>query len=697
MPIHYDHDHDEEINFFAMTNFRNQGRKFGIKTDDRRRHMYVVGKTGMGKTTMLENMIVNDINAGHAVAIVDPHGDTADKLLDYIPSNRINDVIYFNPADSEFPMAFNVLESVNPLHKHLVAQGLMGVFKKIWPDVWSARMEHILNNCILALLDYPGSTLLGINRLLVDKNFRKRVVTKIRDPIVKAFWVDEYQVWEARFRNEAIQPIQNKVGQFLSSSLIRNIVAQVKSTIDMRVIMDSGKIFIMNLSKGRLGEDTSRLLGGMLITKIQLAAMERVDIVEPERRDFYLYVDEFQNFATESFANILSEARKYRLNLIIAHQYIGQLISDVSTKVRDAVFGNVGTMVMFRIGAEDAEFVEKEFAPHFIPEDMVNLAKYDVYLKLMIDGVTSAPFSATTLAPIAKFQGQREKLIKVSRERYAVAAAVVEEKVMRWTGMGELGEEEEDALEMRPPSGVVGSPASEHARSGHGIGQVQSPSSLVLAPHEVKSKADNQSGTAGFLSKVPVHPAVPDASSRGGERKILEEKVDLGNVKMAETEPVVKIAPEIKPISLSEAMQKKPVLIKLGPGSRPSAPPRESQPRPAGPSQPQSAHPSPREGRDQSGKPPRSPQQSGGQRSPQNSRPPQQQSPRPPNHGGGQKSESRPQWQEPPELLNLALPPKEKPQQLSEEKSPQALQPLPQQVPQKVFQKPPPPTQNSHS
>lgn len=448
MPISYTHDHENEINFFAMTNFRNKNRKFGIKTDDRRRHMYVLGKTGMGKTTMLENMIINDINAGHGVGVVDPHGDTAEKLLDFIPSNRINDVIYFNPADSEFPVAFNVLETVNPLHKHLVAQGLMGVFKKIWPDVWSARMEHILNNCILALLDYPGSTLLGINRLLVDKQFRRRVVQKIKDPIVKAFWVDEYQVWESRFRNEAIQPIQNKVGQFLSASIIRNIVAQVKSTLDMRAIMDQGKIIIMNLAKGRLGEDTSRLLGGMLITKMQLAAMERVDMPELERRDFYLFVDEFQNFATDSFANILSEARKYRLNLIIAHQYIGQLVTDISTKVRDAVFGNVGTLIIFRIGAEDAEFVAKEFAPHFIEEDMVNLTKYDIYLKLMIDGVTSSPFSALTLPPIFTYQGHRDTIINVSRERYAKPAALVDEKVMRWAGMGEL-EEEEEGVEMQ--------------------------------------------------------------------------------------------------------------------------------------------------------------------------------------------------------------------------------------------------------
>lgn len=430
--VSYNHDHDNEVVPFGETNFRNQRRRFGIKTDDRRRHMYLLGKTGMGKTTLLENMVLADINAGHGVGVVDPHGDFAEKLLDFIPSNRINDVVYFNPADTEYPIGFNVLEAVNETHKHLVASGLMGVFKKIWPDVWSPRMEYILNNCILALLEYPGSTLLGINRLLVDKDFRKMVVSQLRDPVVKTFWVNEYALWEPKFRNEAIAPIQNKVGQFLSASIIRNIVAQVKSTINPREIMDSGKIFIMNLAKGRVGEDTSRLMGGMLITKIQLAAMERVDMPEPERRDFYLYVDEFQNFATQSFANILSEARKYRLNLIIAHQYIEQLDEEY---VRPAVFGNVGTIVCFRVGAKDGEFLENEFAPTFTPTDLVNLTKFEIYLKLMIDGVSSSPFSAKTLSPIAKRTGNNEKVINVSRERYSEPRAVIEEKIMKWTGL----------------------------------------------------------------------------------------------------------------------------------------------------------------------------------------------------------------------------------------------------------------------
>ncbi|OGF03738.1 MAG: hypothetical protein A3H14_04040 [Candidatus Doudnabacteria bacterium RIFCSPLOWO2_12_FULL_49_8] len=427
-------DSDDDITLFAKTNFRNREVSFGIKRDDRRRHMYIIGKTGMGKTTMIENMVIQDIQDGHGVAFVDPHGDSIEKILNYIPSNRVNDVVYLNPADNDFPIAFNPLEAVDPKYKHLVASGLMGVFTKIWAGVWSSRMEYILNNTILALLDSPGNTLLGIARMLVNKNYRKRIVDNIKDPVVKSFWVDEFANYNDKFRNEAIAPIQNKVGQFLSSAIIRNIVGQTKSSIDLREIMDKQKIFLINLSKGRIGEDNSALLGAMIITKMQLAAMSRVDIPEEERKDFYLYVDEFQNFATESFANILSEARKYRLNLIVAHQYIGQLVTDRNTTVRDAIFGNVGTLVCFRIGADDAEFLEKEFDPTFLLADLVNPPKFHIILKLMINGVASTPFSATTLPPIAELTGNEDKVIKVSRERYTTPREVVEEKINKWMG-----------------------------------------------------------------------------------------------------------------------------------------------------------------------------------------------------------------------------------------------------------------------
>ena len=287
---------------------------------------------------------------------MDPHGELVEGILKQIPRSRQKDIIYFNPADTDYHIGFNVLELPDPKYKHLVASGLMGIFTKMWANVWSARMEYILNNAILALLDTPNTTLLGIPRLLTDKNYRQKIIGNLKDPVVKAFWVSEFEEWQDKFRNEAIAPIQNKVGQFLSTSLIRNVVGQSRSTIDIFDLMNEGKIFLVNVSKGRIGEDNSSLLGSMLITKIQLSAMERVRVPEDERRDFYLYVDEFQNFATDSFASVLSEARKYRLNIIIAHQYIGQLVEDSSTRVRDAVFGNVGTMIVFRIGAADAEF-----------------------------------------------------------------------------------------------------------------------------------------------------------------------------------------------------------------------------------------------------------------------------------------------------------------------------------------------------
>ena len=445
MPTHHlttnnqDQTKKEDICLFGQTTFRNQMRRFGIKTDDRRRHMYIIGKTGMGKTTMLENMVLQDIYNGHGIGVVDPHGDFAEKIIDYIPPHRINDVVYFNPADVEYPIGFNILEVQNEEQKHLVAAGLMAVFKKIWPDVWSARMEYILNNTLLALLDYEGSTLLGINRLLADKKFRSKVLKKLTDPVIKSFWTNEFANYEPRYQKEAVAPIQNKIGQFLSASVIRNMVAQVKSTIDVREIMDTKKILIMNLSKGRIGEDNSRLLGGMLITEIQLAAMSRVDIPEEERKDFFLYVDEFQNFATPSFANILSEARKYRLSLIMAHQYVMQLDEIVA----DAVFGNVGSMVTFRVGAGDAETLEKEYAPTFTIEDIVNLPKFQVFLKLMIDGIASQPFSAMTMPPIGSRTGSAEKVIRVSRERYGMNKNVIEEKITRWSGM-EIDEDDDD-------------------------------------------------------------------------------------------------------------------------------------------------------------------------------------------------------------------------------------------------------------
>ncbi len=421
----------KEITFFGETTFRNRRRKFGIKLDDRRRHFYAIGKTGVGKTAMMENMAIQDIQNGHGIGFIDPHGEAADNILRFVPPTRINDVIYFNPADLSYPIAFNVMENINPDQRHLISSGLMGVFKKIWPDVWSARMEYILNNTILALLEYPDATLLGINRMFSDSEFRKKVVEKVEDPIIKAFWLNEYAMYSKQYETEATAAIQNKVGQFISNPLIRNIVGQVKSTINIREIMDTRKIFIANISKGRIGEDNSKLLGSLIITKLQLAAMSRVDIPEPKREDFYLYVDEFQNFATSSFATILSEARKYRLSLILGHQYITQM----EEEVRDAVFGNMGTITSFRVGPEDAEFLEKEFGPEFMATDLVNLPKYNIYVKLMIDGISGRPFSAETLPPLEPpKEVDVDKIINSSRERYGKSREVTEEKIKKWFG-----------------------------------------------------------------------------------------------------------------------------------------------------------------------------------------------------------------------------------------------------------------------
>ncbi|MCX6753322.1 MAG: type IV secretion system DNA-binding domain-containing protein [Candidatus Nomurabacteria bacterium] len=428
---------NKDITYLGETTFRNKNQLFGIKRKDRRQHVYILGKSGTGKSAFMTNMVMQNIINGEGVCVVDPHGELVEDIVSSIPPHRMQDVVYFNPADTDYHIGLNVLELVDPQYKHLVASGLMGIFTKIWANVWSARMEYILNNAILALLETPGTTLLGVTRMLVDKPYRKTIVDNIKDPIVKGFWVNEYDTWQDKFRNEAITPIQNKVGQFLSSSIVRNVVGQSKSTINLFDIMNEKKIFLVNVSKGRIGEDNSALLGGMLITKIQLAAMERVRIAEDQRKDFYLYVDEFQNFVTDSFANILSEARKYRLNLTVAHQYTAQLVSANGSAVRDAVFGNVGTMIVFRVGAEDADFLEKEFEPEFMAQDIVSLPNYRIYLKLMIDGVTSRPFSARTLPPmITKRNLQTEQeVIDISRKLYARPREIVEKEISEWSGM----------------------------------------------------------------------------------------------------------------------------------------------------------------------------------------------------------------------------------------------------------------------
>jgi hypothetical protein len=429
------HAEGEELTLLGEALFRGERQMFGIRPDDRRRHMYVIGKTGMGKSTLLENMIYSDIQTGKGLAVIDPHGDLIEAVLRFVPKHRFNDVILIDPADRDHPIAFNMLSCPNPEQRGLVASGLMSIFKKLWPDAFSGRMEYILRNALLALLEAEGNSMLGIMRIFTDDHFRAKVLENVSDHLVKTFWEVEYTSWSDKYRTEAIAAIQNKIGQLLSAPLIRNIVGQVQSTLDVRFAMDTGKIVLANLSKGKLGEDNSAFLGSMLVTKFQLDAMSRADIPEKERRDFYLYVDEFQNFATESFATILSEARKYRLNLTMAHQYIGQLLlANNSTALQDAVFGNVGSICSFQVGSDDAEPLSEQFEEVVAPKDILSLPKYQAYMRLMIKGVPSKPFSVATLPPPDALSDTKsvDMIRNLSRERYTEERTAVEERISTW-------------------------------------------------------------------------------------------------------------------------------------------------------------------------------------------------------------------------------------------------------------------------
>lgn len=454
----------ERVTYFAATDSRGKNIPFGIKSKDRDRHMYVIGKTGMGKSTLLENMAIQDIRNGEGLAFIDPHGGTVERLLEYIPEERIKDVVYFAPFDMEHPIAFNVMEDVGYDRRHLVVSGLMATFKKIWQDAWSARMEYILTNTLLALLEYPDATLLSVNRMYTDKAFRQKVVDNVKDPVVKDFWTKEFANYGDRYTQEATPAIQNKVGQFTGNPLIRNIIGQSKSSFDIRTMMDEKKILIINLSKGLVGETNMRLLGSMITTRIFLAAMSRADLPADKLAKlphFYFYVDEFQNFANETFAEILSEARKYRLNLTIAHQYIEQM----EEEVRDAVFGNVGTTIAFRVGPFDAEVLETIFLPKFTKEDIVALDKRQIYITLMIDGVGSAPFSAVTIPPIEPPPvSHKEDVIASSRAQFAVPRANVEGAIIAELEASAASEAPADARMRRKPVSPV--PIQREKESG---------------------------------------------------------------------------------------------------------------------------------------------------------------------------------------------------------------------------------------
>jgi hypothetical protein len=401
---------------------------FGISRLDQRQHIYVVGKTGSGKTTLLRNLIVQHIRLRHGVGLIDPHGDLANELLHLVPPGRADHTVYFNPSDLEFPIGMNLLANVTPDARHLVASGVVGAFKGIWRDSWGPRLEYIFYNAVSALLDCGDATLLGVNRMLTDEAYLRSVIGQIKDPFIRTFWSEEYAGYDPRFRREAIAPIQNKLGQFLMNPVVRNILGQVKAKVSIPFIMDHERLFIANLSKGQLGHDKANLLGSLLVTQFQLGAMARANRPETERPDFYLFIDEFQNFSTDAFAPILAEARKYHLCLVLSHQYIDQL----SLSVRQAVFGNVGTLIAFRVGYADAEILEKEFGKTFPAAVLADLDRYEAAVKLLEDGTNKTPFRAKMLPPFENRVGRKHKLIARSRERFATPRAVVEEKLNRW-------------------------------------------------------------------------------------------------------------------------------------------------------------------------------------------------------------------------------------------------------------------------
>ncbi|MBI1812969.1 type IV secretion system DNA-binding domain-containing protein [Candidatus Peregrinibacteria bacterium] len=419
---------ERDVSGFGITNYHNNFVPFGIRRSDRRRHLYSVGKSGSGKSKLLELLIQEDIKNGEGVAVLDPHGDLVDAVLRFIPEHRIHDVVLLNPADTEFPIAFNPLEKIDEAYKMQLTIGFLQIFKKLFGDNWTYRLEHVLRYTTLALLDSPNTTVLSILKMLSDKNYRQKIVSRIQDSVVKSFWVSEFAAWSEKFDAEAITPLLNKVGQFVATNMIRNIIGQPKTKFDIRTIMDEKKILLLKISKGLLGEENSSLMGSMIITKLYQAAMSRADTPEDERTDFYFYVDEFQNFATDTFTEILSEARKYRLNLTIAHQYMGQL----SDLVRKTVFGNVGSMITFRVGAEDASVLAAEYNPIFKERDIINLGVREFYTKMSVNGELREAFSGRTLdAPHLK-ENYTPQIIASSRAKYCTPRKDVETMLAKW-------------------------------------------------------------------------------------------------------------------------------------------------------------------------------------------------------------------------------------------------------------------------
>ena len=482
---------EADISLFGVTNFRGDNTIFGAWRADRGRHIYILGQTGTGKSGALELLTISDIYYDQGFALIDPHGDYAQHILKFIPERRVDDVVYFNPADTSYPIGFNPLEITDPSLKGHVSSELVGVLKRLFAESWGPRLEYILRYTLLALLDYPNSTMLDITRMLTDRKFRSAVIEYIDDPVVKSFWVTEFASWNDKFAAEAVAPVLNKVGAFTANPMIRNIIGQPKSTFNIRKIMDEGKILIVNLSRGLMGEDNAGILGAMMVTKIQLAAMGRADMPETQRRPFYLYVDEFQNFATDSFATILSEARKYGLNLTVANQYIAQM----SEAVRDAVFGNVGTIICFRISPDDAPFLTKYFEPQFEPGDLIQQHSRFFITTMMINDEKAAPFSGKTLnLPVPPADSTAE-IIELSRERYARNLGEVESHIIDAAGLENTQNSIDNRAELsgvRPSSAPIQASDDRLTKvAGSLLGAVsdnKSPSTAQPPTHAVPAK-----------------------------------------------------------------------------------------------------------------------------------------------------------------------------------------------------------------
>lgn len=588
---------DKELTVLGRTDFRSKQQQFGVKLDDRMRHIYVIGKSGTGKSTLLENMIIDDVNEGRGVVVVDPHGELADKIVDSIPQERIKDAVVLDPSDREFPVSFNILESVGDDFKGMVASGFVGIFKKIFGNSWGPRLEYILRNTVLALLDSENPTMLGIPRMLTEPGFREQVVAQIKDTVIRDFWVNEFANLSPQQRTEAISPILNKVGQFLSTSTIRNIVGQPKSTMDIRKIMDEQKILVVNLSKGKIGEDNMALLGAMIITKVQLAAMSRANVAFSERPACFLYVDEFQNFATESFASILSEARKYNLGLTIAHQYIAQMTEEV----RDAVIGNVGTLITFRIGGPDAEVLYKEYAPVFDVNDLINLPKAHIYIKLLIDGIAAPAFSAQTLPPKHIAQSYRDQVLEFSRGTYARSRREVEDIIEETAGF-KLKKEMEEAAKKAQAILTQGQPGPQHMAAPKPAAPVTSSPQWMdkpkvqvekpvasTSPEPVGQGSDTEQepkaakDTAPKDLKVIKGWAYKEVSQRGGNRWFLgePEKEVKERLSTKESERQQKLQaklvedPDVKPGAQPEAVEAPTPSVKIPATPLPTAQPPE--------------------------------------------------------------------------------------------------------------------------